>query len=550
MVMKHSRSGLVGVVAAFVMLCANGGRSAFAQQDGAAKPALVRRIDLANAYRRLDAQFMKRLADREAEPPQEIDRFSPEWLVWTLVSERALAAINTAADRAAMEFFSGNIAGVARQMNALMLERPGSGRDANFAAMARSLHLEVGPARPTAAEMAPDGPTHGECMFSVSSIYPLPEGIEPPAELALVVSFSEPGSLHRSINQLKLHMDESRRLTGSVRVHLDGPIKAGTREILLRSGGMGLDLPDAPRRTFETIGRWTVLPEAIAAVRERLGRRLDAVAQRESGTQQQLAQDLFRHRLGLLDLADSPIETIALLTDYAQLMVDLEREGAEIEDGGNPYAGRAGDFWFGVKLVEDVHFPSRVYVPESALRKDAMPLIIALHGAGGDENLFVEGYGDGIIKRLADENGFAVVSPQASPLMDLGMAFDSIVSLMSSLYDIDENRIYVLGHSMGAMMTGGMTAARTDRIAAACWLAGASYGRAASIPPTLVIGGELDPIVPSRRVKAVFNVAREAGMDIEYREIKHCGHALMVGYVLPDVVDWLFEHTLDERSQP
>lgn len=547
------RLRIANVAAAWILSVIAGTATTLAQPGRAGdKPSAVSRLDLANAYQRVDAQFMQRIADRNAEPPEGIDRESDAWRAWTLLDEPALADLNTRADRAAVAFFGGNIGGVAAQMNALLAQRPGDNSDEHFRSLAHSLHLDVNPARPTVDAMSRGGTYDGDCTFSVSSIYPLPEGIELPKQVGLMIVFNETGSSESSLNQLILEMDASRRVSGSVRVHLDGPLRAGTREIMLRSGGMGFDqpggmgfdLPDQPRRTHVKIGQWTILPESIPAVRERLGRRLETIAQREATEPQRLAQDLLRRRLGLLDLADSPTRSIALLTDYAQLIGELDRECTMVEAGIDPYADRSGDTWYGVRLVEEVYFPARVYVPRAVNRQAPMPLVIALHGAGGDENLFMDAYGDGIIKELADEHGFAVVSPEASPLMDLGVAFDAIVSLMKALYDIDENRIYVIGHSMGAMMTGSMSASRTDRIAAACWLAGASYGKGASIPPTLAIGAELDGLIAPARVKAVVDVAQEAGMDVEYREVADLGHVLMVGYVLPEVIDWLLPHTL------
>ncbi len=547
------RLRIANVAAAWILSVIAGTATTLAQPGRAGdKPSAVSRLDLANAYQRVDAQFMQRIADRNAEPPEGIDRESDAWRAWTLLDEPALADLNTRADRAAVAFFGGNIGGVAAQMNALLAQRPGDNSDEHFRSLAHSLHLDVNPARPTVDAMSRGGTYDGDCTFSVSSIYPLPEGIELPKQVGLMIVFNETGSSESSLNKLILEMDASRRVSGSVRVHLDGPLRAGTREIMLRSGGMGFDqpggmgfdLPDHPRRTHVKIGQWTILPESIPAVRERLGRRLETIAQREATEPQRLAQDLLRRRLGLLDLADSPTRSIALLTDYAQLIGELDRECTMVEAGIDPYADRSGDTWYGVRLVEEVYFPARVYVPRAVNRRAPMPLVIALHGAGGDENLFMDAYGDGIIKELADEHGFAVVSPEASPLMDLGVAFDAIVSLMKALYDIDENRIYVIGHSMGAMMTGSMSASRTDRIAAACWLAGASYGKGASIPPTLAIGAELDGLIAPARVKAVVDVAQEAGMDVEYREVADLGHVLMVGYVLPEVIDWLLPHTL------
>ncbi len=552
-----ARLHIANVVAAWMLSITAGTDTTFAQSNSPGdKPAVVSRLDLANAYQRVDAQFMQRMADRDAEPPEGIDRDSDAWRKWTLLDGQALADLNTRADRAAVAFFGGNIGSVAAQMNALLAQRPGDNSDESFQSLACSLHLDVDPIRPTVDEMSRGGAYEGNCTFSVSSIYPLPEGIELPKQVGLMIVFNETGSSSSSLNQLVLKMDGSRRVSGSVRVHLDGPLRAGTREIMLRSGGMGFgggmgfDMPDQPPRTHVKIGQWTILPESIAAARERLGRRLEATAQREATEPQRLAQDLLGHRLNLLDLADSPTQSIALLTDYSELIGELDRECTMVEAGIDPYSDRSGDTWYGVRLVEDIHFPARVYVPRAVNRQAPMPLVIALHGAGGDENLFMEAYGDGIIRKLADEHGFAVVSPQASPLMDPGMAFDAIVDLMSALYTIDENRIYVIGHSMGAMMTGSISTARTDRIAAACWLAGASYANGAQIPPTLAIGAELDGFIAPERIEAAVEVAQNAGMNIEYRQVNHFGHVFMVGYALPSAVDWLLTHTLEQRNQP
>lgn len=304
--------------------------------------------------------------------------------------------------------------------------------------------------------------------------------------------------------------------------------------------------PLAPevQHTFELIGRWTVLAEPIEASRARLAKRLEALAQSRDGGDEPLPHRLLRERVALLKLIDSHADITALLTDFAQLVGDLDREWAAVAAGVNPYMGRSGDTWHGLPLTADVHLPARIFVPESALAKDSMPLLIALHGAGGNENMFIDGYGAGVITRLAEAHGFAVVSPLAAPLMDLGLAFDTIVDTMKQLYSIDESRIYVIGHSLGAALTGGMCSVRGERIAAACWIAGASYARAARLPPTLVIAAERDSIVPPARIESAVNLAQNAGLDVEYRVVPDFGHTLVVGYALGDVVEWLLARRL------
>ncbi len=543
MMMLSIRACPIMLAAAFLVLRFTPAAAARQEHDSS---ATISRMDLINAFERLDAQFMQRLADQRAAPPPDVPADSEAWRQWTLLDEAELERLNLQADRAASSFLGGDLSRVPALMNAALAVRPGDTSDEAFLALAYSLHLEIDPARPSVEQMAAGGAYAGKCAFRVSSIYPLPEGVEVPAEVGLMIVLDEMGSSTSSINQLLLSVDESRRVSGAVLAHLVGQLGAGTREIKLRSGPMDLVgfSFDQPPRTFPTIGRWTVLPEALEAAQRRLSARLDAAAEADATQQQRLAQDLLRQRLTLLDDPDSRADTTGLLVDHSQLIGSLDRECTMIEGGIDPYAGRSGDTWHGVRLAEDVYLPARIYVPAEVDRPGPMPLVIALHGAGGDENFFMEAGGDGIIKRLADERGFAVVSPQASPLMDVGLAFDSIVSLMQSLYDIDEKRIYVLGHSMGAMMTGGISAARHDRIAAACWLAGASYSRGSTIPPTLAVAAQLDAIIAPARVKAVVSEARKAGMEVEYREMQHYGHVLMVGPILPEVIDWLLARRL------
>lgn len=508
--------------------------------DGAAAPRATYR-DAALAFQRLDAQFMQRLADRQAPPPEGVDADSEEWRRWTLVDPRALRNLNTDFDRATFAFFGGDLPAVVQGMNAMLVERPGSARDLAFLEFARSIRVGADPLRPAISELDRGGTAPMILSLRLTSIYPLPAGAAPPDEFTVVLRHGD-GAVHVAASA---RMNDSRQFDETISLTIEAPVAPGRREILLRSGPLRAVIEDAQPRTFELIGSWTVLDELLSATRERLAPRLARLAEQDLAGAHPLAQRLLRERAALLDRTDAPGDPTAMLTDYAQLAADLQRECAAVEVGVNPYMGRSGDCWHALPLTEDLSLPVRVFVPESALVKDAMPLIIALHGAGGNEHLFMEAYGAGAIRRLAEQHGFAVVSPLASPMMDLGLAFDTIVDTMKQLYSIDESRIYVIGHSLGAALTGGMCSVRGDRIAAACWLAGASYARASRLPPTLVIAAELDSIVPPARIEPAVKLAKHAGLDVEYRVVPDFGHTLVVGYVLGDVVEWLLARRLE-----
>ncbi len=248
-------------------------------------------------------------------------------------------------------------------------------------------------------------------------------------------------------------------------------------------------------------------------------------------------------RAGLLTDVASRTRSIELMIDPRVHAAAITREVAELKAGRNPYAKRSGDWWRVFATDGARRVPARVVVPPSSVeRTTPAPLIIALHGAGGDENMFVDAYGAGVLTRLADSLGAMIVSPLANgftPAM-----FDTLVAVMSREYTIDAKRIYVVGHSMGAGLTSSLANARGTRIAAVACIAGGAAITAAGAPPALFITGTLDPVIPAARVKSAADATRAAGQRIEYRELASEGHTLIVGRVLPDAIAWLFGRSL------
>ena len=65
------------------------------------------------------------------------------------------------------------------------------------------------------------------------------------------------------------------------------------------------------------------------------------------------------------------------------------------------------------------------YGPRGAAKGKPLPLVIALHGAGGSENMFFDAYGNGKIVDLCRKRGWLLVAPRLS-FFGLGMPVDSI----------------------------------------------------------------------------------------------------------------------------
>jgi predicted esterase len=143
-------------------------------------------------------------------------------------------------------------------------------------------------------------------------------------------------------------------------------------------------------------------------------------------------------------------------TDYpaAKLFTEAQ-EMAKLGAAKKPYftPDRTGQFWLSVPTAKS-RTACRLLVPKGLDAKKPVPLVVALHGAGGSENLFFEGYGNGHIVKLCEKRGWLLVAPR------LGLGFvgspvpvGEIVNKLAERYPIDPKAVFVVGHSMGASAT-------------------------------------------------------------------------------------------------
>ncbi|MEC7164327.1 MAG: PHB depolymerase family esterase, partial [SAR324 cluster bacterium] len=122
-----------------------------------------------------------------------------------------------------------------------------------------------------------------------------------------------------------------------------------------------------------------------------------------------------------------------------------------------------------------------VYVPESYEGTEAVPLLLNFHGYGGfaSNHLLTSDF-----RQLAEEQTFLLAYPQGSLLDgsphwnpsppsatnkstvdDFGF-IESLIDNLSATYRIDEERVYAVGYSNGAMLAFGLACYRGKRIAA------------------------------------------------------------------------------------
>ncbi len=251
-----------------------------------------------------------------------------------------------------------------------------------------------------------------------------------------------------------------------------------------------------------------------------------------------IAAVLARNRL----LTDTPSTNAELVANPIDLAGSIEKEIAALREGKNPFQNHSGDTWR-IVMDKDVEVPIRVYAPKQVGKTKPMPLIIAIPGTGGDENVFFNGYGNGIIKKLADKRGALVASLALNSIIRNPELFDKIVALLAGDYPVDRSRIYVIGHSAGGGVAGVLARTHAYRITAVCCISGGGgFATSTKLAPTLVVAGDQDGIVDCRVLEAAANRAKIAGLPIEYRLASGYGHMLIVGSKLPMIFDWLLQH--------
>jgi polyhydroxybutyrate depolymerase len=177
--------------------------------------------------------------------------------------------------------------------------------------------------------------------------------------------------------------------------------------------------------------------------------------------------------------------------------------GATAPAGTTSYSVNVG----GVNRTYDL------YVPAGLDRTQPAPLLIELHGGGGNASGMERLTG---FFGIADKDGFVVAAPNAlnKSWSDGRVATDTqsggddiafmnaLIDQVSSQVDIDASRVYATGMSNGAIMSGRLACQLSNRIAAIAQVAGtASVDIAATCAPgrpvpVLEIHGTQDPLVP------------------------------------------------------
>ncbi|HXA49932.1 MAG TPA: PHB depolymerase family esterase [Candidatus Acidoferrum sp.] len=210
-----------------------------------------------------------------------------------------------------------------------------------------------------------------------------------------------------------------------------------------------------------------------------------------------------------------------------------------LDAGKEPFSGKHGDSHRAYRSnVDGLLQPYRLFIPDSYDGSKATPLVVALHGMGGDENSMFDSYSSGLLKREAERHGFLVVCPKGRDTASMyrGSAEQDVLDVMAEVqrsYRVDGSRIYLMGHSMGAYGTWSIAMAHPDLFAALGPISGggvpAGMVKIRHIPE-YVVHGDDDRTVAVTQSRTMVEAGKKAGAEIVYVEVPGGSH---VGVAAP-----------------
>ncbi len=248
--------------------------------------------------------------------------------------------------------------------------------------------------------------------------------------------------------------------------------------------------------------------------------------------------------------------------DVSAELTAAEAVVAAAKGNKDPFKGRVGDFerHYLLEGANEV-MPYRVYVPTSYLPTRAMPLVIALHGLGGTEDSFFDSYAK-VTPRLAEQHGFLMAAPlgyrvdgaYGVPRMGATDVVSKrrteysekdvleVLERMKTQYNVDRSRIYLIGHSMGAIGTWALASKYPDIWAAVVPFSGAGSPLLAErmkAIPQFVVHGDADPTVNVAGSRTMVAALKKLGATVTYVEVPGGNHSDVVVPNLPKAFEFL-----------
>ena len=193
--------------------------------------------------------------------------------------------------------------------------------------------------------------------------------------------------------------------------------------------------------------------------------------------------------------------------------------------------------------------PYRMIHPESVKPGEKYPIVLFLHGAGerGNDNEKQLTHGGQMFLNPVNQEKYPIPAE-----MPVGQEISPILQTLKQLLDsylvmpeVDTQRVYIIGLSMGAMGTYDLVIRYPEIFAAAipiCGIVNPSRLSAAKDVKFRIFHGDADDVVPVKGSREAYKALKAAGADVEYIEFPGCNHGSWnPAFNYPGFMDWLFK---------
>jgi len=244
--------------------------------------------------------------------------------------------------------------------------------------------------------------------------------------------------------------------------------------------------------------------------------------------------------------------------------------------------------------------PYALFVSSKVTKDKPAPLIVALHGLGGTPNTLLRGNA----LSLAEEGGYIMVGPmgynsggwygipafgggrgprrgapnapqannqttrgqfgrRGGQLPIIGGTLETnqakvrelseidtmnVLAMVRKEFNIDEHRVYLLGHSMGGAGALYLGVKYSTNWAAVGALAPAAFGLRPSMlesiktMPVIIAQGDADTSVPVAGTRRWADELKQLNMTYEYKEVPGADHGSIISAAMPDIFKFFAAH--------
>jgi len=173
-----------------------------------------------------------------------------------------------------------------------------------------------------------------------------------------------------------------------------------------------------------------------------------------------------------------------------------------------------------------------LFVPKSVRQGKPIPLLVLLHGSGRNGKILVEHW-----QKIAEKEGIILVGPDALKSSNWSIPGDApqfiyeLVEELKTKHPIDAHRVYLFGHSAGAVTGLMLSLLESEYFAATAVSAGSLSAEdydlfddaQRKIPIALFVGTK-DPLFPLTIVRKTRDAFNERKFTVELTEIPNLDH--------------------------